>query len=158
MNLLALQVTRGASLFLVGLYAGGVLFTVLAPSLADLPGPAYVRYWQALNDDYGRTMPVLLLTAIVCTLVAAVLSRGRGGLVLGLSVLALLLLVSTVVLTLTQMEPLNRLADSWNPDHLPADWSETQKSWLSWHAVRTAVGMAAFASLLAAQTLDPIKR
>jgi len=47
------RATRAAALLLLGVYAGGVLFVVLAPRLGELPGPAHVRYWQALNLDYG---------------------------------------------------------------------------------------------------------
>ena len=45
----ALTVSRSIALLLAGLYACGVLFVVLAPSGGRLPGPTYVRHWQALN-------------------------------------------------------------------------------------------------------------
>ncbi len=149
-----LEIVRVASTLLLGLYAGGVFFVVIAPSLGRLPGPAYVRYWQALNADYGRVMPPFLLTCLVLLLAAGVLSYGRGRLVLGITVGVLLLVVSTVVLTVTQLEPLNRLADTWDADLLPADWTTARDRWITLHAVRTVIAVVAFAALLAAQAVD----
>ena len=158
MNDLALLLTRSAATLLVGLFAGGVLFTVLAPSLADLPGSAYVRSWQALNQDYGRAMPVLLLTAIACTLAATVLALRRGPVAIGFTAAGLILTVATVVLTVARMEPLNELANGWDPDRLPADWSEVRSQWLGLHGIRTALAVSAFVSLLVVQALDPVER
>ncbi|SEG97786.1 protein of unknown function [Nonomuraea solani] len=146
--------SRMVALLLVGLYAGGVLFAVLAPSVGRMPGPAYVRYWQALNVDYGRAMPPLLLAAIVTLVAVSVLSWRRGWLVFGFSLVALILVVLTVALTLAGMEPLNRIADTWNPDHLPADWEESRQRWFNLHLVRTVLALAAFACLITAQGLD----
>ncbi|WP_231618579.1 DUF1772 domain-containing protein [Nonomuraea sp. SBT364] len=149
-----LTASRMVALSLVGLYAGGVLFVVLAPSVGGLPGPAYVRYWQALNVDYGRTMPPLLLAGIAATVVASALSWPRGGLVLGLSSVALILVILTVALTLAGLEPLNRVADAWDPDQLPAGWHEIRHRWLNLHLARTALAVAAFACLVTAQAVD----
>ncbi|NUR88072.1 MAG: DUF1772 domain-containing protein [Nonomuraea sp.] len=149
-----LVAARVVASLLVGLYAGGVFFVVLAPSVGRLPGPAYVGYWQALNADYGRAMPPLLLTAVVALAVVTVLSWGRGGLVLHLSVAALVLVIGTVVLTLAGLEPLNRIADAWDPGRLPADWEESRRRWSSLHLVRTVLAVAAFACLVAAQAVD----
>ncbi|RAY10681.1 DUF1772 domain-containing protein [Actinomadura craniellae] len=151
---LALTLSRTVASLLLGLYAGGVFFVVIAPSLLDLPGPAYARYWQALNLDYGRAMPPLLLTALAALAATVFLSRHHGGLVLGLGVTALVLVVLTVVVTLAFMEPLNQTANSWNLDQLPADWRDVQRQWSNWHLVRTVAAVAAFGCLLAAHALD----
>ncbi|WP_431917828.1 anthrone oxygenase family protein [Nonomuraea jabiensis] len=151
---LVLVASRTVALLLVGLYAGGVLFVVIAPSVARMPGPAYVRYWQALNVDYGRAMPPLLLAGIVAMVLIAVLSWHHGWLVFGVSSAALILVILTVVLTLTALEPLNRIADAWNPDQLPADWQESRRRWFNLHLIRTVLALAAFACLITAQTLD----
>jgi uncharacterized membrane protein len=149
-----LLATRVAAVLLLGIFAGGVSFTVIAPSLMELPGPAYTRYWQALNVDYGLAMPILLMTSIVLVLVATVLSYQHGRLIFVLSALALLLIVLAVALTLTIMEPLNRLADTWNPDQLPTDWEQVRQRWLAWHTVRTVLAVGAFAALLSAHTVN----
>ncbi|MBB5630214.1 DUF1772 domain-containing protein [Sphaerisporangium krabiense] len=127
---------------------------MLAPSVVRLWGPAYVRYWQALNVDYGRAMPPLLLTGIAALIVVTALSWRRGWFALGVSAAALIMVILTVVLTLTGLEPLNRAVDAWNPDPLPADWQETRRRWLNLHLVRTALALAAFACLITVQAVD----
>jgi hypothetical protein len=147
---------RSAALALLGLFAGGVTFLVIAPSLQRLPGEAYVPYWQALNVDYGRAVPPSLLTCMALIGIAAWLSRGRGRVTPAFTVAALVLLVLEAVVTLTQMDGLNRLADSWEPGRLPADWADVRQTWLSWHNVRTVLALAAFGSLLIAHAADNV--
>jgi hypothetical protein len=150
-----LAVARVVALLLTGLYAGGVLFVVLAPSLTRLPGEVYVPYWQALNTDYGRAMPPLLLTCLAAQAVTVALSWRTGGWFLGLSLAALVLVVLTVVLTVVGMEPINRAVDAWDADRLPADWAEIRARWSGRHLIRTALALTAFGCLLAAQSTHP---
>ncbi|MEU5869096.1 DUF1772 domain-containing protein [Nonomuraea sp. NPDC047529] len=141
---------------LIGLYAGGVAFVVLAPSVARLPGPAYVRYWRALNVDHGRAMPPLLPAGIAALIVVTALSWRRGWFAFGAGAVALILVILTVVLTLAGLGPLNRMADAWDPDLLPADWQEIRGRWQNLHLVRTGLALAAFVCLLTVQTFDRV--
>ncbi|MEV4184083.1 DUF1772 domain-containing protein [Streptosporangium canum] len=155
-NLLPEAARTGAT-SLLGLFAGGLVFTVLAPSLLTLPAPAYVRHWQALNTDYGRAMPVLLLTCLALLLVTCATSYRRGRPVFWLTVTATLLLIAVIVLTLTTLDPLNRLADSWNADRPPADWTDIRRHWWTLHTIRTAMAVLAFLALLIANVADRTK-
>jgi len=145
---------RSAALTLLGLFAGGVFFIVIAPSLGRLPGAAYVRYWQALNTDYGRAMPPFLITCMGLIAAAAALSFRRGRATFGLNLAALGLLVMAVMVTTMELDGLNRLADSWDPDNLPLAWEQVRQRWLSWHLIRTVLAVLAFVSLLGAHTFD----
>lgn len=157
MRNLLLETARMGATSLLGLFAGGLVFTVLAPSLLKLPPPAYVRYWQALNTDYGRAMPVLLLTCLALLLLTCATSYQHGQPVFWLTVAATLLLTATIVLTLTTLDPLNRLADSWNPDRPPADWTDIRRHWWTLHMIRTAMAVLAFLALLIANLADRTK-
>lgn len=143
-------------MLLVGLYAGGVFFRVIAPSVQRLPGEAYVRHWQAENADYGRAMPVLVLGSLFTTVAAAVLSLGHGMGTVVLTTTAALLLVGIIVVTLTRHEPLNRAANFWEPARLPRDWEALRSQWQHWHVVRTVLAVLAFCFLLVAQALDQL--
>ncbi|GAA4557551.1 DUF1772 domain-containing protein [Planotetraspora kaengkrachanensis] len=154
MSPVLLVIARTGAVSLLGLFAGGLVFTVLAPSLRALPAPAYVRYWQALNVDYGRAMPVLLLTCLALLLATCAMSFPRGRLVFWLTIVALLLLVATIVLTLTRLDPLNQLANSWDADQPPTDWADVRLRWWALHGVRTAMATLAFFALLIAQAAD----
>jgi|GEM_PF-6020878 len=152
-QLLLLEVVRTIAVLLLGLYAGGVLFTVLAPSLMRLPGPAYLPYWQALNTDYGRSMPVLLLTTLAILVLTCILSFQLGPLIFSLSIVALLFTVATIVLTVTQLEPLNQRANGWTVEQLPSDWIDVRARWWNLHVVRTILAVVAFGALLIAQAI-----
>lgn len=147
-------ILRVVSLLLVGLYAGGVFFTVIAPSVNTLPGETYVRYWQAENVDYGRAMPILVLGGLVATVATAILSRGHGVPVALLTILAAVLIATTMVVTLVSMEPLNREADAWDPRGLPESWEAARAQWLQWHLVRSVCAVTAFGCLVVAQAID----
>ncbi|MFD3456143.1 anthrone oxygenase family protein [Streptomyces sp. NPDC058691] len=154
MRTVVLEIVRAGAATLLGLYAGGVFFTVIAPSVARLPGPAYVPYWKALNADYGRAMPPFLLTCLALLIATCALSYRQGPLVFCLSLAAAVLVLGTIVLTVTQMEPLNRLVDGWSSDAPPADFTAVRDRWLTLHTVRTVLAVLAFVSLLIAQGSD----
>ncbi|MBB5783092.1 anthrone oxygenase family protein [Nonomuraea jabiensis] len=90
------------------------------------------------------------LAGIVAMALVSVLSWRRGWLLFGINSAALIL----VILTLTALEPLNRIADAWNPDQLPADRQESRRRWFNLHLIRTALALAAFACLITTRALD----
>lgn len=92
----------------------------------------------------------LLLTSVLALGTATILSWHQGGLIFRLGAGALVLIVLTVVM----MEPLNRIADSWNPDILPITWQQVRQHWAGLHLVRTMLGVAAFACLTVSQIID----
>lgn len=147
------EAVRASAATMLGLYAGGVFFVVIAPSAGRLDGPAYVRHWQAMNVDMGRIMPPFLLGCLALLVTACVLSYREGRVVFGLAVAAAVLLVATIVLTLVLLDPVNRLADGWDPDALPGDWADARARWQSVHLARTVLAVAAFVSLLASQVV-----
>ncbi|TKK91761.1 DUF1772 domain-containing protein [Herbidospora galbida] len=148
------EAVRTGATALLGVFAGGLVFTALAPSLRSLPGPDYVRYWQGLNADYGRAMPVLLLSCLALLVATCVMAYSRGGPGFWLSAGAVVLVVAVIVLTVTRLDALNRLADSWNPDLLPADWARARAEWWNLHFARTAMATAGFFLLLLAPALQ----
>ncbi|WP_449373702.1 anthrone oxygenase family protein [Arthrobacter psychrolactophilus] len=158
MRQLILQIARTTSVFIVGLYAGGVFLFSLAPSVGRLPATSYLPYWQALNADYASTMPPLLLLGLVLLIVTCVSQFRHSRLTFGLTAAAVVLLAATIVLTVTQLEPLNQLANGWSLDQLPADWEGIRKHWWSLHTGRTVLALLAFAALLVADASERISQ
>ncbi|WP_232320382.1 anthrone oxygenase family protein [Herbidospora daliensis] len=93
------------------------------------------------------------LTCLALLVAACVLGYGRGGTGFWLSAGAVVLVVAVIVLTVTRLDALNRLADSWDPDLLPADWARARAEWWNLHLVRTAMAVAGFLLLLLAPAL-----
>lgn len=152
-----LRITRSASTLVVGLYAGGVLFFSLAPSVGRLPAASYVPYWQALNADYARAMPPLLLLGLALLLVTCALQFRHGRLNFCLTVAATILIAAAIALTVTQLEPLNQLANNWSVDRLPGDWKDIRGRWWDLHTVRTALAVCAFVALLVTGARDKVQ-
>ncbi|MEV4246360.1 hypothetical protein AB0J63_23430 [Streptosporangium canum] len=50
-----------------------------------------------------------------------------------------------------------RLADSWNADRPPADWTDIRRHWWTLHTIRTAMAVLAFLALLIANVADRTK-
>lgn len=143
------RLVRSAALLLLGLYAGGIFFVAIAPSVARLPNEAFVQYWQALNRDY-RVLPPFLVATLALLIAAAALSRRRGPVAVTASVISAMLFLASIMVTVTQMAPLNDAADQLAPESLPGDFARTVAQWSSLHLVRTVVGVAAFVSLVVA--------
>lgn len=156
MRRILLEITRTASTFIVGLYADGVLFFSLAPSVGQLPAASYLPYWQALNGDFARAMPPLLIVGLVLLIVTCVSQFRYSRLIFGLTVVATALVAGTIVLTVTQLEPLNQLANGWRVDQLPGDWDDVRTQWWRLHTARTVLAMLAFAALLVAYATEKI--
>ncbi|GAA1543015.1 hypothetical protein GCM10009827_073300 [Dactylosporangium maewongense] len=148
------EVVRALATALVALYAGGVLFVVIAPSVTRLPADAYTRWWQAMNTDMSRTMPPMLLTCLGLLALTAVLSYGRSKPAFVAAVVAILLIVVTIGLTVSRLEPLNAIGDTWNPDAPPADWTEVRSRWQRLHLVRTFLALLTLVTLLAAHVVE----
>ncbi|GAA1030379.1 hypothetical protein GCM10009557_22130 [Virgisporangium ochraceum] len=148
------EVVRALATALVALYAGGVFLVVVSPGVTGLPADAYTRWWQAMNTDMGRAMPPLLLTCVGLLTLTAVLGYGRSTPAVVAAVVAILLIAATIGLTVTRMEPLNALGDTWNPEAPPADWTEVRDRWQRLHLVRTVLALLTLATLLAAHVVE----
>jgi hypothetical protein len=146
---MVLDLMRAGALLLLGCYAGGLLIFILAPGIAALPGDAFTLYWQACNHDYGTRAPIVVLTCSFFLAATCALMIGQDWAILAPALFALVLLVGSIIITLTRMEPLNRIANTWNPGALPSDWACARDRWLSWQRIRTAVTVVSFVSLLA---------
>ncbi|MEV0134222.1 anthrone oxygenase family protein [Dactylosporangium sp. NPDC050688] len=148
------EIVRALATALVALYTGGVFFVVIGPSVTRLPADAYTRWWQAMNTDMRRAMPPLLLICLGLLILTAVLGYGRSKPAFVAAVVAILLIVATIGLTVSQLEPLNAIGDTWNPDAPPADWTEVRNRWQRLHLVRTLLALLTLVTLLAAHVVE----
>lgn len=144
-----LKLTTIVAVALTGLYAGGLFFFAIAPSTLRLPPEAYLLYWQGLNNDYQVLAPLLILS-VVPLLVVTVCLRRQGRLALAAAIAAATLVAGSIAVTVTQMVPLNELANGWTPETLPADFDAVRARWWDLHLLRTAMATAGFALLVTA--------
>ena len=122
---------------------------VMTGAQRALSAPAYIEVRQRINAIMNRRVPVIYPTTLVMLLVLLVLAwRAGEGLVLGMTVIALLCLVADTVLATRLNLPINNTVDRWSPDDYPADWASYREKWFEILAYREAVLLAGFSSLL----------
>ncbi len=96
----------------------------------------------------GALMPVWYVGSLALIVVWAIAGRDDDG--TGVVVIAAGLLLLSVVMSLLLLVPINNRGKTWTPENRPADWKEQMNRWDSWHYVRVAVIVAAFALLTTA--------
>ncbi|GAA4488663.1 DUF1772 domain-containing protein [Rhodococcus olei] len=134
----------------VGLMVGvefAVAF-VLNPILNGLPDDCAVRGRSHGGRMLGAVMPFWYIASLVLTAVWAVAGWGDRG--TGLVVVAAALLISSVIMSIALLVPINNRSKTWTPETLPHDWKEQMGRWDRFHYARVAVIVAAFALLATA--------
>jgi uncharacterized membrane protein len=128
-----------------GLAAGGLMISSLggAPLLLALPTERYVPVHQFLVTRFDPFMPISMLAALVFDV--ALLVVGPAGVFRALAALAVLLLVSAMVVSLTKNVPINRWIATLDPQRLPDDWErlDPRVRWRNWNVVRTVFAVSA---------------
>ncbi|MEU1285284.1 DUF1772 domain-containing protein [Kitasatospora sp. NPDC005856] len=118
------------------------------------------RIFDALPEDSGQlgrahggrmlgaVMPVWYITSLVLSAVWAVAGWHNPG--AGLVVTAGALLITSVIMSVLLLVPINNQGKTWTPENRPADWKQQMNRWDRFHYARVAVIVAAFTLLVAA--------
>ena len=96
----------------------------------------------------GAVMPVWYITSLVLVTVWAIAGWHHHG--AGLVVTAGALLITSVIMSILLLVPINNQSKTWTPENRPEDWKEQMSRWDRYHYIRVAVIIAAFALLAAA--------
>ncbi|MDA3629259.1 DUF1772 domain-containing protein [Saccharopolyspora oryzae] len=134
----------------VGLMVGvefSVAF-VLNPIFNALPDDSNQRGRSHGGRMLGAAMPVWYIGSLVLSAVWAIAGWHQPG--TGLVVIAAALLITSIIMSLLLLVPINNRGKTWTPENRPADWKEQMNRWDRYHYVRVAIIIAAFALLVAA--------
>jgi uncharacterized membrane protein len=137
-ELLGVTVLLGSGL------VAGVLFAValsVVPAMAAMTAERYVYAHQMLGRNWDPTMPAIVLSTTIGDLVLATVLGGWPRKVLFGAAALLLLAVSYV--SHFRNVPINRRVKAFNPERLPADWSDPRPQWRRWHLTRTILAVVA---------------
>lgn len=96
----------------------------------------------------GRVMPFWYVGSVVLGALWAATAWGRAG--TGLIVGAAVLLVTSVLMSVVLLVPINTRVAGWSADTIPADWRDQVGRWDRWHYARVGVIVVAFALLVVA--------
>lgn len=134
----------------VGLMVG-VEFAVAAfvnPILDRLPNAGGLAARTDGARVLGRVMPFWYVGSVALAALWMLSSWGQPG--MALVVTAAVLLVTSVLMSIALLVPINSRVARWTSGTAPVDWREQVHQWDRLHHVRVAVIVAAFALLVVA--------
>ena len=136
------------AVLLVGLMAGLLVGTAIDHHrLAVLDASAWTLARQSIDAVFSKLLPWWWNLTLLLLVFAAYLNRGRAR---WLFLSAGMLLLFGIVITVVIEVPINKQIASWTPATIPENWMELRQRWLSFHNVRSAAGVIAFACALIA--------
>jgi hypothetical protein len=131
------------SVLLSGLIAGQMLAIALANHAArELPETTWTLRFQVEDKLFTKTMPLSLLLPLFGLICSAFLTLSTQR---GMFSAAGALEVIVLVITMTVEVPINTQVQSWQAGSAPPTWMAIRDRWLSYHWLRTVVGVCSFA-------------
>jgi len=121
---------------------------VVNPILTALPIGSMIDGRSHGARMLGRAMPPWYIGSTLLIAAFALTAWGTASAVLALVAVGLLL--STVVLSLAILVPINNRSATWTAEDHPAEWRTLQQRWDRLHGVRVALIVAAFVLLVVA--------
>lgn len=137
------------NLFFMGLLTGALFvihYGVRIP-LASMDERPQIEMRQALIYRLRILVPALFIPSVISAAAVAILDAGPGfAFRLAGALSVLLCFLSAIVGT----APINKAILSWNADAPPSDWRARVNRWELLDTIRTWIGLASFALMLAA--------
>jgi uncharacterized membrane protein len=135
------------NILVVALVAGTVFGIWLGYNPASLSSTTYVELQQASIRALNVTMPVLGAIGILLTITSSILARSECRTPYLLVGAVVCLLVAALV-TRFGNQPINAVVMTWNTQAPPANWMVLRDEWWQWHIVRTLATVVALSLLL----------
>src|SRR5215475_6083177 len=123
------------NLLLAALLVGAMFAVWLVFNPAGLNATTYVALQQHGVRTLHPALPILGVTTILVTIVAAVLGRADSTRFWLLIATAVCLAASGLITRFLNM-PINAIVMTWNSDALPSNWMGLRNAWWRWHCLR----------------------
>jgi len=138
-------------LFVLGtiLISGVIAGVFVAVQIAQIPvqralgARDFVLVKRGFELQYGPKMRVLVVASLLAPI--PVYATGTAGAALWLVAAGHVASVAVLIVTAVFNLPVNREAVTWNPEQPPADWEAKRARWHRGNAIRTPIGLVAFA-------------
>lgn len=130
---------------------GIAVYFFIAPCYDKLSGPTFIEFFRNIDPYMKVWARRLLRSQITLTLPLLGLMFDRwASLPFWLTLVALLMGVTSMVIAVKGNVPLNRQMDHWSPSEPPTGWEKVRARWLRYHSLRGVAEVVGFAALLAA--------
>ena len=146
------------SLLIAGLMVGNELAVsaFIHPQLQKLDDKTHIVSAQAFARVYGTVMPFWYALTLILTIAIAVLSR-QIGTPFFLAAASAVCWLASILLTVTQLVPINNQVSDWNLASLPSDWQRLRNQWDRLHKVRVLILILSLICLtIACLTAPPV--
>lgn len=128
----------------------GAMFGILAGyNPLSLSATAYVEQQQNAIRSLNTLLPLMGAVCIVLAVGLAVVATNEPK-TRFLLVAAVICLLIAAVVTRFYNQPINAVVVTWNAQSPPSQWTQLRAEWWQWHIVRTLAGIAGLGFALAA--------
>ena len=146
---MSLNVVRFALLLILGLLVGTMFGIWVGYSPLGLSATAYVEQQQNAIRSLNSLLPLMGAACIALAIWLAIVAKNdRRTCFLLLAAVACLFVAAVVTRFCNQ--PINAVVITWNAQNPPPQWTQFRSEWWYWHIVRTVAGIAGFGFSLAA--------
>lgn len=153
------RAARVVSLVFGGVFAGFLLtILILELSLRKFDASIYTQVRQVELVRMDNLASATLIPTIVAAVILVLLGLKRGRPGLGLTSVALGLLVVVLVMTIVVNLPINSDQLDWSVARPPSDWASDRDRWQVAHAIRTIAAGIAFVCLVFAAGVHRVQR
>jgi uncharacterized membrane protein len=146
---MSLTAVRFAFLLLLGLLVGTMFGIWVGFDPSGLSAAAYVEQQQNAIRSLNTLLPLMGAACVAMAVWLAVVAKNERRTRFLLVAAVVCLLVAAVV-TRCFNQPINAVVMTWNAQSPPPQWARLRADWWQWHIVRTAAGIAGFGFSLAA--------
>jgi hypothetical protein len=133
---------RFLNIIIAALLAGTSFGIWIGFNPLHLSPSTYIEQQQNTIRSLNAIMTALVFSAVVITIISAVLQRGNKP-VFSALLIAALLFIACILISRFGNQPVNRVIMTWSQGSPPADLSALRDKWWSFHIMRTIAELIA---------------
>jgi hypothetical protein len=139
------------ALVVLGLMCGSELNVAAFahPTLNQQPLDGHIQMRSSLARLFGRVMPFWMMGSTVFNLLLLMPFAQLSRVAWRLAAIAFTIQVLAIVFSVLGPVPINNQVAKWTPQSLPADWSQQERRWDTYHWFRSCGLIVAFVLLAA---------
>jgi hypothetical protein len=141
------------SLILVMLVTGvfwGTWFT-LTRSIEDFSAAEFIHIGKVIIANVAWPMRILMPSCLLMMLWSLLIYIPKKSKGFYFNIAAFALMITTLLITLLVLVPIDNQIKEWTAEHVPADWEALRMRWKSYHAARTFTSVSSFCCFAASR-------
>jgi uncharacterized membrane protein len=136
------------SALVAGMFSGP--WAALSISMKTFTPEVFLAIVDRMNRNMAPVMTILMPANLLAIVTVLLLSLHVQPKTFYLSAIALVLFLTSLLVTILIEVPIVQQIATWTPATLPANWQQLRDRWLRFHVVRVAAGISSFVLLVVA--------